>query len=174
MVVGVVVEVVAGVVLGVVVVGVVVVGVVVVIVVDVVGFCVVVVVVAGGNSRRGALRFTKSTMTTGWNCWFNAGSMKEFTNKNMMMLFSRIILFVLESYHLEVLIATEKKFFIASMAKHLTAVLAWSRVFGLVSSEFPTTTGRAGRAGMFRGGQNRSGALRREIAQKKGITINNI
>ena len=75
MVVGVVVEVVAGVVLGVVVVGVVVVGVVVVIVVDVVGFCVVVVVVTGGNSRRGALRFTKSTMTTGWNCWFNAGSM---------------------------------------------------------------------------------------------------
>ena len=145
MVVGVVVEVVAGVVLGVVVVGVVVVGVVVVIVVDVVGFCVVVVVVVdGGNSRRGALRFTKSTMTTGWNCWFNAGSMKKFTNTNMMMLFSRIILSVLESYHLEVLIATEKKFFIASMAKHLTAVLAWSRVFGLVSSQFPTTTGRAG------------------------------
>ena len=86
--------------------------VVVVVVVDVV----VVVVVSGGNMRRGGLRFTKSTIITGWICWFNAGSMKKFTNKNMMMFFSRIIFFVLGSYHLEVLIATEKKLSIASMA----------------------------------------------------------
>ena len=82
--------------MGVVVVGlgvvVVVVGVVVVVVVVVVDV-VVVVVVSGGNMRRGGLRFTKSTIITGWICWFNAGSMKKFTDKNMMMNFSRIIIF---------------------------------------------------------------------------------